>query len=105
MPINETHDPNLKSWVESANDPKSDFPIQNLPLCSFLRAPHGSRESRGLGVIIGDQILDLLRLWESEVVGRDFGTGIQSATDAAIVHGTTTPLLFAKPDEQGRLRR
>ena len=29
--INETHDPNLKSWVESANDPNTDFPIQNLP--------------------------------------------------------------------------
>lgn len=31
--INETHDPNLKSWVESANDPDTDFPIQNLPFC------------------------------------------------------------------------
>jgi len=30
--INETHDQNLKSWVESANDPNTDFPIQNLPL-------------------------------------------------------------------------
>ncbi len=33
--INETHDPNLKSWVESANDPNTDFPIQNLPFCVF----------------------------------------------------------------------
>jgi fumarylacetoacetase len=24
--------PNLRTWVESANDPASDFPIQNLPL-------------------------------------------------------------------------
>lgn len=31
--INETHDPNLKSWIESANDPNTDFPIQNLPFC------------------------------------------------------------------------
>jgi fumarylacetoacetase len=31
--INETHDPNLRSWVESANDPDTDFPIQNLPFC------------------------------------------------------------------------
>jgi fumarylacetoacetase len=31
--IDETHDPNLKSWVESANDPATDFPIQNLPVC------------------------------------------------------------------------
>jgi fumarylacetoacetase len=55
--INETHDPNLKSWVESANDPTSDFPIQNLPFCVFepdLSDPVGS-----VGVAIGDQILDI----------------------------------------------
>lgn len=34
--IDETHDQNLKSWVESANDPKSDFPIQNLPWCQVF---------------------------------------------------------------------
>ncbi|HMS42911.1 MAG TPA: fumarylacetoacetase [Pyrinomonadaceae bacterium] len=33
--INETHDINLKSWIESANAPDTDFPIQNLPFCSF----------------------------------------------------------------------
>lgn len=33
--INETHDQNLKSWVESANDPNTDFPIQNLPFGCF----------------------------------------------------------------------
>jgi len=31
--IDETHDPKLESWVESANDPETDFPIQNLPFC------------------------------------------------------------------------
>lgn len=35
--INETHDPKLESWVESANDPKTDFPIQNLPFCILYR--------------------------------------------------------------------
>lgn len=34
--IDETHDQNLKSWVESANDPKNDFPIQNLPWCQVF---------------------------------------------------------------------
>ena len=24
--INETHNPDLKSWIESANDPDTDFP-------------------------------------------------------------------------------
>ncbi len=54
--INETHDINLKSWVESANDPNTDFPIQNLPFCVFL--PKGERHVQ-IGVAIGDQILKL----------------------------------------------
>jgi fumarylacetoacetase len=52
-----THDPALKSWVESANDPATDFPIQNLPFGIFRR--RGSSEAPRGGVAIGDQILDL----------------------------------------------
>jgi fumarylacetoacetase len=52
-----THNPKLKSWVESANDPKSDFPIQNLPFGVFRR--RGTQEAPRGGVAIGDQILDL----------------------------------------------
>lgn len=55
--IDDTHDPALRSWVESANDPASDFPIQNLPLGRFRRA--GSDEPYRIGVAIGDQVLDL----------------------------------------------
>ncbi len=55
--INETHDPNLKSWVESANDPNTDFPIQNLPLCTFRRK--NTQEFVRIGVAIGDFILDV----------------------------------------------
>jgi fumarylacetoacetase len=33
--INETHNPELSSWVESANDPATDFPLQNLPFGVF----------------------------------------------------------------------
>jgi len=51
------NNPKLKSWVESANDPKSDFPIQNLPYGVFRRK--GSDEPPRGGVAIGDQILDL----------------------------------------------
>ncbi|MEK7857014.1 MAG: fumarylacetoacetase [Acidobacteriota bacterium] len=54
--INETHDPNLKSWVESANDPNTDFPIQNLPFCAFADKDGCFP---GTGVIIGDRMLDL----------------------------------------------
>jgi fumarylacetoacetase len=55
--INETHDPALKSWVESANAPGTDFPIQNLPFGVFRKK--GSNESFRGGVAIGDQVLDL----------------------------------------------
>lgn len=41
-------------WVASANDPDSDFPIQNLPYGVFRH--HGRTH---IGVAIGDQILDL----------------------------------------------
>ncbi len=55
--MDSTHDPKLKSWVESANDPAGDFPIQNLPFGIF-RNKGGKERPRG-GVAIGDQILDL----------------------------------------------
>ena len=59
--LNRTHDPERRSWVESANDPASDFPIQNLPFGVFRGA---ERTARG-GVAIGDQIVDLVRLREA----------------------------------------
>ncbi len=55
--MNRTHDPELRSWVESANDPANDFPVQNLPFGVFKRK--GSKEQPRGGVAIGDQILDL----------------------------------------------
>ncbi len=55
--LNATHDPTLKSWVASANDGQTDFPIQNLPYGRLRRA--GSQEAWRMGVAIGDQVLDL----------------------------------------------
>jgi fumarylacetoacetase len=52
----DTHDVALRSWVESANDPASDFPIQNLPFGRFRRA---AGEPWRIGVAIGDRVLDL----------------------------------------------
>jgi fumarylacetoacetase len=63
--IDHTHDPELKSWVESANDPATDFPIQNLPFATFRR--NGENHSRP-GVAIGDQILDLTSAFRVERV-------------------------------------
>lgn len=55
--LNGTHDPALKSWLESANDGVTDFPIQNLPFAVFRR--YDSGEQWRPGVAIGDQVLDL----------------------------------------------
>jgi len=55
--LNETHQPELKSWVVSANEPNSDFPIQNLPFAIFKRKD--SKEKFRAGVAIGEHIVDL----------------------------------------------
>jgi fumarylacetoacetase len=56
MPIDETHDLRLRSWVSSANAPGAAFPIQNLAFGVFETGPSpGAR----IGVAIGDRILDL----------------------------------------------
>ena len=55
--INHTHDPNLRSWVESANQQGTDFPIQNLPFGVFRH--RDNTETPHIGVAIGDRILDL----------------------------------------------
>ena len=54
---NATHDPTLRSWVESANAAETDFPVQNLPFGRFRRA--GTTEPWRIGVAIGDHVLDL----------------------------------------------
>ncbi|MBX3296258.1 MAG: fumarylacetoacetase [Acidobacteria bacterium] len=57
--INETHDPNLKSWVESANDPNTDFPIQNLPFC--VVEDESAYSGWTVAIIIGDQVFGFER--------------------------------------------
>jgi len=58
----------LTSWIESANSPDTDFPIQNLPFGVFSR--RGEVERR-IGVAIGDKIVDVAEslsanLWSGE---------------------------------------
>ncbi len=54
--LNASHDPSRRSWIESANLPDADFPLQNLPFGAFTS--NAARTPR-LGVAIGDRILDL----------------------------------------------
>ena len=72
--INDTHDPSLKSWVESANDPSTDFPIQNLPFCSFLKPsiPDEQWSYWIPGVAIGNQLLDLRKCVELGLLDDDW---------------------------------
>jgi fumarylacetoacetase len=57
MALNDTHRIELASWVESAQTPGSDFPIQSLPFGVFKRT--GRHEPARIGVAIGDQIVDV----------------------------------------------
>jgi fumarylacetoacetase len=67
MNLDTTHDPALKSWVESANAPDTDFPIQNLPFGRFR--PTGTSKGWRVGVAIGDQVLDLRAVMDQELWG------------------------------------
>ena len=55
--MNPTHDPAARSWLPSANEPATDFPLQNLPFGVFRRA--GTDERPRVGVAIGDRVLDV----------------------------------------------
>ena len=80
-----THDPELASWVESANALGHDFPIQNLPLGVFSRSVQA--EPR-IGVAIGDEVLDLAACADA---------GLFDALDPAVVeslrHSTLNGLM------------
>ena len=48
---------NRRSWLDSANDPTCGFPLQSLPYCVMA----GETNRPGIGVGIGESILDLRR--------------------------------------------
>src|SRR5262245_54734532 len=95
--MNETHDARLRSWIDSANTPSSDFPIQNLPFGVFR--PRGGRNEARIGVAIGDEILDLVRCREE---GRL--TGLPEALQEACGRTILNPLM-ALGSLSGTLRR
>jgi fumarylacetoacetase len=95
--LNETHDPALRSWVESANSGLTDFPIQNLPYGVFRR--HKDEAPR-VGVAIGDQILDLTRSAEASLLD-DLSATLRAAACAESLN----LLMSLAPAEVSRLRR
>ncbi len=79
---NETHDPALTSWVESANRDNGDFPIQNLPFGVFRR--RGSTEAWRGGVAIGDQIVDLAAAHVAGVLDGDAAAAAAACADGSL---------------------
>ena len=97
--VDETHDPALMSWVESANDPATDFPIQNLPFGRFRRA---AGEQWRIGVAIGDQVLDLEAAGLADArsmnslmaAGAGFRSAIRLALSRGLRRGGAQPAAF-----------
>ncbi|HEY4218328.1 MAG TPA: fumarylacetoacetase [Gemmatimonadaceae bacterium] len=95
--IDVTHDPNVRSWVESANAPDTDFPIQNLPFGVFRR--RGADDAWRVGVAIGDQIVDIGACADA----RQFAGA--AAMAAKLCHGETlNALMSAGPAASRALR-
>ena len=69
MKLNETHDAGLSSWVDSANQSDTDFPVQNLPFGVFRQT--GSKQAWRGGVAIGDQVVDLQAALKAGVFSGD----------------------------------
>ncbi|MEM9558291.1 MAG: fumarylacetoacetase [Acidobacteriota bacterium] len=97
---NETHDPSLRSWVASAQDPATDFPIQNLPFGVFRT---DGADAERVGVAIGDQIVDV---WGSAENGAFEGVSdeVQEALSACAAP-TLNPLMALTPSHWSALRR
>jgi len=80
--LNDTHDPELTSWVTTANVPGNDFPIQNLPFAVLRR--RGRNELFGGGVAIGDFALDLRRVHSAGIFSGPAGEALAAAKNAEL---------------------
>lgn len=85
----------LKSWIESANDRESDFPIENLPYGVFANG-----EEAKIGVAIGDQILDLSACAEAGLL-----SALGGEIEAACKAHTLNNLMAHGPGAWSALRR
>jgi fumarylacetoacetase len=97
-PIDETHDPRARSWLDSANRIDGDFPIQNLPFAEFRRS--GSAEKFRGGVAIGDQIVDLAALAGLGLFEAAAAQGVRAGADSSL-----NSLMQLGPEILGAVRR
>jgi fumarylacetoacetase len=96
--VDDTHDPALDSWLEPANDPATDFPIQNLPLGVFV--PPGGDPVPRVGVAIGDRVLDL-----RGAAGARLLEGVPATMVKALDAWTLNRVMARPRDERRALRR
>ena len=98
-----THDPALKSWVDSANEPATEFPIQNLP---FGRFRSDSDKSAGwrIGVAIGDQVLDLAARRADRHRRHERADGLAAGRARRLRRSISQGLRTRRAPEQARLR-
>jgi fumarylacetoacetase len=94
-PLNETHDPQARSWVESANAVDTPFPIQNLPFGVYRSGGGPAR----IGVAIGDMVFDLRGAVKAGLLD-----SISSATQAACRLQNLNKLLSLTPLHWSQLR-
>jgi fumarylacetoacetase len=83
---------NRTSWVESANQPSTDFPLQNLPYGVF-------GANARIGIAIGDFILDL-----RACAGAGLLDGLPAETARACTTQSLNALLALGPDHWTPLR-
>jgi fumarylacetoacetase len=84
-----------ESWVASANNPASDFPLQNLPYGVFLH-----QGKTRIGIAIGDQILDLCACAD-----HGFLSSLSEDTITACQGELLNPLMSLGPTAWSALRR
>jgi len=77
--LNATHDPARRSWVESANGPDTEFPIQNLPFGVF-----DDGRGRRAGAAIGDRIADLGALRGAGLLEGDAAVAADACADGRL---------------------
>jgi len=85
----------MKSWVESANLPGCDFPLENLPYGVFRQSG-----SVRIGVAIGDRVLDLRGCVQEGLLGE-----LSAEIVAACSGDTLNALMALGPDVWSSLRK
>ena len=96
LKLNETHDPQAKSWVKSANVDGAPFPIQNLPFGVY----RGNDDSSRIGVAIGDSVLDLRAAIEANLID-PVSNEIRAACQSSLLN----EVMALAPEHWSELRR